>query len=806
MMDADLKNFTPATERVLNLKKEVLYAMPEICVERARIITQSDKRYSALPPTLKRAHALEDILEHMSLYIGKEELIVGNQARKPRAAPLFPEFSVDWLDEELDTLETRPADTFKVYDAEKEEIREILSYWRGRTHEDRIAALMPDAYKQAEELGVLMGIHIRVGAHGHISLGHEKVLKRGLLDITREARERIAGLDFLSAHSISKKAFYLAVIKVCHAIIKFANRYADLAEEMAADEQDSRRKKELLKIADVCRWVPANAPRSFHEAIQTSWFIQLILQIESNGHSISFGRFDQYMYPFYQRDLAAGRITAGEAQELIGCLFVKLKSIIKVRPWEHAKYATGYPMYQNMTIGGQYPTGGDAVNAVSYLCINAMENVRFPEPNLVSRYATNTPDDYLKKCVDSFSLGFGMPAMLSDEIIIPSLLKRGVAEEDAFNYGAVGCIEVSIPGKWGYRCYGMTFTSFVKQLDFTLRGAKDPRVATDFIEPGKNLAECDTFDDVMAEWDRQNKVFTELAVKHDILVDECKKEIPEMLFAILVDDCMARGKTILEGGAVYDMNSGVQIGLSSVANSFAAIKKLVFEDNRYSGAEVLKAMDENFEGPNGEIMRQILLNKAPKYGNDDDYVDRIAVDAYESYMDAVEKHKNGRYGKGPIGCGYYASTVTVSCNIGAGAEVGATPDGRKAGDPVSEGASPHSGTDLLGPTAVIKSITKLPTIRITGGQLLNLKFSPSAVKNENDKGKLVDLLRAFSDLKGWHLQFNVINRDTLKAAQTAPDDYKDLMVRVAGYCALFTDLDHDLQNEIIRRTEHEAVG
>jgi pyruvate formate-lyase/glycerol dehydratase family glycyl radical enzyme len=806
MMDKDLKNFIPATQRVLNLKKEVLYAVPEICIERGKIITESDRKYSALPPTLKRAHALEDILSQMSIFIGKQELIVGNQAGKLRAAPLFPEFSVDWLEEELDTLSTRPADTFTVYEEEKEQIREILDYWRGRTHEDRIAALMPDAYQQAEELGVLMGIHIRVGGHGHISLGHEKVLKRGLLDIVREAKERMDALDLLSYDSLDKKAFYLAVIKVCHSIIKFAGRYADLAEEMAADEKDSLRKQELLKIAEVCRWAPANPARNFHEAVQTSWFIQLILQIESNGHSISFGRFDQYMFPFYQQDQAAGRITVSQSQELIACLFVKLKSIIKVKPWDHAQYATGYPMYQNMTIGGQDQTGHDAVNDVSYLCINAMENVRFPEPNLVSRYAANTPDDYLKKCVDSFSLGFGMPAMVNDEIIIPSLLNRGVAKADAFNYGTVGCIEVSIPGKWGYRCYGMTFTSFVKQLDFTLRGARDPKVTTDFIEPGKNLAECESFDEVMAEWDRQNRVFTDLAVKHDILVDECKKKLPEMLFAILVDDCMARGKTILEGGAVYDMNSGVQIGLSSVANSMAAIKKMVFEEKKYSGAQILRAMDENFEGENGEIMRQILLNKVPKYGNDDDYVDSIAVSAYESYMDAVEKHTNGRFGKGPIGCGYYASTVTVSCNIGAGADVGATPDGRKAGEAVAEGASPHSGTDILGPTAVIKSVTKLPTIRITGGQLLNLKFSPDALRNETDKQKLVDLLRAFSDLKGWHLQFNVINRETLKAAQKAPDEYKDLMVRVAGYCALFTDLDNDLQDEIIKRTEHEEVG
>ena len=805
-MDPALRDFTPATERVLNLKKEVLYATPEVCLERARLITQSDKEHSSLPATLKRAYAVEHILGNMSIYIGPQELLVGNQASKLRAAPVFPEYSVDWLLEEMDRMEERPADAFKVNEEDKPELREILRYWQGRTHVDRVESLLSDEYRQAEELGVLMGIHIRMGGHGHISLGHQKVLQRGFLDIAAEAQERMRALDMLSADQVHKKAFYLAVIKVCHAIIGFAGRYADLAQGMAAAETDPKRKEELLSIARVCRRVPAQPARTFHEAIQTSWFIQLVQQIESNGHSISFGRFDQYMYPFYKSDLEAGRITPAQAQELIGCLFVKLKSIIKVKPWDHSKYATGHPMYQNMTIGGQLPGGGDAVNDVSYLCINAMENVRFPEPNLVSRYADCTPDEYLKKCVDSFSLGFGMPAMINDEVIIPSLISRGVPPEDAYNYGSVGCIEVSIPGKWGYRCYGMTFTNFVKQLDFTLRGARDPKVATSFIEPGKDLVQCAGIDEVMAEWDRQNKVFTQLAVQHDLVVDECKKEIPEILCSMLVDDCLARGTTILEGGAVYDMNSGVQIGLSSVANSMAALKKFVFEEKKYSGAEVLAALDEDYTGPGGEIMRQTLLNKAPKYGNDDDYVDSLAVEAYVSYMDAVEKHKNARYGKGPIGCGYYASTVTVSCNIGAGEDTGATPDGRKSGTPVSEGASPHSGTDLLGPTAVIKSVTKIPTIRITGGQLLNLKFSPSAVRSDQDKMKLVDLLRSFSDLRGWHLQFNFVNRDTLLAAQKAPDDYKDLMVRVAGYCALFTDLDKELQDEIVRRTEHEYVA
>lgn len=801
----DLRNFTPPTDRVRNLKERVLNAVPELCIERGRIITKADKEFGSLPPSLKRAKILAEILKNMSIFIDSEELIVGNQARKLRAAPIFPEYSVEWIAEELDSFETRPADKFKVYEEEKEEIMQIVDYWRGRTHEDRLKALMPEDVRQAEDMGVLMGIHIRIGGHGHISVSHEKVLKRGLLDIANEAEMEIEKLELISADDVNKLSFLKGVVIVCNAVIDFAHRYADIALEMAEQESDLLRKKELEKISEVCRWVPAKPPRNFYEAIQTSWFIQLVLQIESNGHSISMGRFDQNLYPFYKADVEEGRIDAKKAQELIACFFIKLKTINKVRAWDHAKYATGYPMYQNMTIGGQHPNGRDAVNAVTYLCINAMENVRFPEPNLIARYWSGASDDYLKKCINSISLGFGMPAMINDEVIIPSLLSRGVSRLDAFNYGAVGCVEVSVPGKWGYRCYGMTFTNFIRLFELTIRGGKDPKFENNFLESGKGLQECETFEELMLEWKRENEIFAKIAVKHDIIVDECKKEIPEVFFSALVDDCIKRGKTILEGGAVYDMNSGVQIGLANVANSLATIKKLVFEEKKFTGSEVLKALDENFEGENGEVIRQMFKNTVPKYGNDDDYVDEIAVEAYETYMDIIEKFKNARDGRGPVGCGYYPSTVTVSANVPAGQSVGATPDGRKAGEPVAEGASPHSGTDLNGPTSVMKSVTKLPTIRMTGGQLLNLKFSSNLLKNEEEKWKLVQLLRGFSDLRGWHVQFNTVSRDILRNAQKNPEDYKNLMVRVAGYCALFTDLDTDVQNEIIKRTEHTQM-
>ncbi len=801
----DLKNFTESTERIKRLKDEVLNAIPEICIERGLIVTQADLELGDLPVPIKRAKILERILENMTISIGDDELIVGNQARKMRAAPLFPEYSVDWIGEELDSFETRPADQFRVYDNEKKLIRDMVDYWHGKTNEDAQNELISEEYRLAEEMGVLMGIHIRIGGHGHISASHEKVMKRGLRDIAKEAETRIKDLDLNSPEGIEKSSFLQAVVIGCNAVINFALRYADLATEMSKKEIDMNRKKELELIAKNCRQVPKRPPTNFYEAVQTSWFIQLVLQIEGNGHSISLGRFDQYTHPFYKKSIEANEIDAKEAQELIACMFIKMKTINKVRAWEHAKYATGYPMYQNLTIGGQTSDGEDAVNEVTYLCINAMENVRFPEPNLIARYWSGSSDDYLKKCVDSISLGFGMPAMLNDEIIIPSLLGRGVKRIDAFNYGAVGCIEVSIPGKWGYRCYGMTFTSFIKMFELMLTNGRAYGTDNVLFQDGKSLEECNSYEELMVEWKRMNDVFAKLAVAHDHIVDTCKKEIPEIFMSTLVDDCIVRGKPILDGGAIYDMNSGVQIGLANVANSLAVIKKLVFEEKKFTTSEVLKVIENNFEGQNGEIIRQIFKNSVPKYGNDDDYVDDIAVEVYETYMDIVEELKNARYGKGPIGGKYYASTVTVSANVPAGQDVGATPDGRKAGEPCAEGASPNSGTDIKGPTSVMKSITKIPTIRMTGGQLLNLKFSPELLVNDSGKWKLVALLRGFSKLKGWHVQFNTISNEILRNAQKNPKDYKNLMVRVAGYCALFTDLDEDIQNEIINRTEHSQV-
>lgn len=800
---ADLLEFIPATQRVVNLVNESLNVKPELCIERARILTECDRKFQALPAPIRRARSLSQILQKMSIFIGDEELIVGNQARKLRASPFFPEYAVEYLEAEIDTLNKRKADPFILREEDKEEFREIIEYWRSRTHEKKVDLYETEKLKKALAYGPLLGAHLLCSGHGHISVGYEKVLKIGLNGFLAEIETSLSKLDLLKLEDIEKWTFLTAAKELLSAVIDFAGRFAVLALEKAKTENEIRR-KELEKIAEICKNVPANPANTFYEALQSIWFVSVVLQIESNGHSITVGRLDQYLEPYFTRETEEGTLDYRQAQELLGCLFIKMHSVNKLRSNAATQYASGYPTYQNVTVGGQKDIGIDGVNDVTYLIINAMENVRFPSPNLTARFWSGSSNEYMKKCVDSMSLGFGMPALLDDEVIIPSLLARGVNIRDAYNYCAMGCVEIGVSGKWGYRETGMTFFNFLKVLEIAIHGGKDPVNGNYTWGETKSLAEMESFDELKEAWEKYIELFVNYEIQHDAFADHCLRELPDVFCSALVEDCIERGKMLLEGGAVYDMLSGDQIGIANVANSMAAIKKLVFDDQYISGEKMLNFMDNNFEGEGGESLRQVLLNKVPKYGNDDDYADELAVWAYEAYMDEVEKYKNTREGKGPVGCGYFASTVGITSNMPCGKQVGATPDGRKAFQPTAEGASPQVGTDTHGPTAVLKSVAKIPAIRMTGGQLLNLKFSPGFLAKDNEKWKLVDMIRSFGELKGWHVQLNVVSRDTLREAQKNPQNYKNLMVRVAGYCALFTELDPETQNDIIARTEHTA--
>jgi pyruvate formate-lyase/glycerol dehydratase family glycyl radical enzyme len=770
------------SERVDVLKNKYLHTRPSVCTERARIYTEVYREHQAKPLLIRRALALRETLRRMTVFIDEGELIVGNQSSALRAAPIFPEYAVGWILKELDELDKRPGDAFFVGDREKAELRELCAWWQGKTLLERNLT-SGDAH-----LAVNFGKLLRIGIGGYLA---ETLAARSVLDLA-------------SWEDLKKQQFSEAVQIVLEAFQEFIDRFRRLALQLADGESDLRRRGELEMIAATCAAIREHPPQDFREALQLTYFTQLVLQIESNGHSVSLGRMDQYLYPFYERDMASGRISDEEVLELLECTWLKLLSISKIRPWSHTRFSAGSPLYQNVTIGGQTPDEQDAVNPLSRLILDSVGRLRLTQPNLSVRYHRGMGEEFLLQCIGVIEKGFGMPAFNNDEIVIPELIRLGVEPRDAYDYSAIGCIEIAVPGKWGYRCTGMSFVNFMRVFMAALRDGRDERSGKTFCPGQGSLPQFTSFAQVMKAWEKQAKFYARTSVMIDTAVDSALEELaPDVLCSALVDDCIARGKTIKEGGAKYDFISGLQVGIANLGNSLAAIKKLVYEDRRVSPAELAAALDRNFEGPEDEKLRQLLLNHAPKYGNDDDYVDLLLREAYLYFIEELSQYHNTRYGRGPIGGGYYAGTSSISANVPNGAVVGATPDGRRAFTPLAEGCSPSAGTDIRGPTAVFKSVAKLPTQKILGGVLLNQKLSPAAIREPRDKRRLAAMLRAFfDDLKGWHVQYNIVSRDTLLKAKEDPESYRDLVVRVAGYSAFFTSLSPDTQDDIIARTEH----
>ncbi|MCK5068783.1 MAG: hypothetical protein KAR16_15140, partial [Bacteroidales bacterium] len=484
--------------------------------------------------------------------------------------------------------------------------------------------------------------------------------------------------------------------------------------------------------------------------------------------------------------------------------WIKLLSVNKIRPWSHTRFSAGGPLYQNVTIGGQTPDGKDEVNDLSFLVLESVGKMKLTQPNLSVRFHKGISEEFMMACMKVIEKGFGMPSFNNDEVVIPELINLGVEPEDAFNYSAIGCIEIAVPGKWGYRCTGMSFLNLMRVFLATLHGGYDKQSGKTFLKGIGKFSDFNSYEELFEAWQQQIRYYTRKTVEIDTAVDTALEEhVPDILCSAFVDSCIPRGKTIKEGGSKYDFVSGLQVGIANLGNSLAAIKKLVYEEEKISRQELLEALENNFEGKESEKIRQLVLNFAPKYGNDDDYVDLLLKDAYMEFIEELKNYHTTRHGRGPIGCRYYAGTSSISANVPSGAVVPATPDGRKAFAPVAEGSSPSSGTDLLGPTAVFKSVSKLPTEEIMGGVLLNQKLSPAAIAKDSDKQKLVSIIRIFfAELKGWHVQYNIVSRETLLAAQKNPEKYRDLVVRIAGYSAFFTTLSPDTQDDIIARTEH----
>ena len=801
-MDHQSSHFGMLTPRMKAYRESLLSARPQVCAERAILTTESYRLHADKPVILRRAYMLQNILEKMTVYIEPETLLAGNQASANRAAPIFPEYAMDWVIRELDEFEKRDGDVFYITEETKETLRSIYPFWEHNTLLDKGLAAIPPESRVFYDLGIIKAEGNLTSGDAHIAVAYETVLREGLKSYEARTRTCMEELDLTEVQNLKKYYFYQAILIVIQAMQDFAKRYADLAEDLSAGAEPARA-AELKEMARILRKVPYEPAETLQEAVQALWLVHLVLQIESNGHSLSYGRMDQYLWPYYERDLSAGRITEDAACELMTNLWLKTFTINKIRSWSHTQFSAGSPLYQNVTIGGQTTKHTDAVNPMSWLILRSVAQTHLPQPNLTVRYHAGLPDDFMNEAMEVVKLGFGMPAFNNDEIIIPSFIARGVKEEDAYNYSAIGCVETAVPGKWGYRCTGMSFLNFPKSLLIAMNNGTDPQSGTKLVEGSGHFRDMTSYEELAHAWDVLIRDFT----RHSVIIENAcdmvlEETVPDVLCSALCEDCIGRGLTLKEGGAVYDYISGLQVGIANLADSLAAIKKLVFEEKKLTPAQLWDALECDFAGEEGERIRQMLINDAPKYGNDDDYVDRLIVEAYDSYIDEIRKYPNTRFGRGPIGGIRYAGTSSISANVGQGRGTLATPDGRHAGEPLAEGCSPSHAMDKNGPTAVFKSVSKLRTEEITGGVLLNQKVTPTLLSKEENKQKLILLVRTFFDLlHGYHVQYNVVSRETMLDAQIHPEDHRDLIVRVAGYSAFFNVLSRQTQDDIIARTE-----
>ena len=829
----------PKTERIPRLVAHLYAKMPEIESARARLITESYKATEDKPIVMRRALAFEHILDNIPIIIREDELVVGSSTIAPRGCQTYPEVSYKWLEAEFETVATRKADPFYIAEQTKKELLAADAYWEGKTTSELATALMTEETKKAMEHNIFTPGNYFYNGVGHVTVQYEKVLAIGYRGLIQEMQGELDRCNPGDGDYCTKSQFLKAAIISCEAVIRYARRYALLAGKEAAACTDSDRKQELAQIAANCERVPEYGASTFYEACQSFWFVQQLIQLESSGHSISPGRFDQYMYPYYKKDLEAGKLSREFAQELIDCIWVKLNDLNKCRDAASAEGFAGYSLFQNLIVGGQDKEGADVTNDLSFMCITASKHVFLPQPSLSIRVWNKSPHDLLMKAADLTRTGIGLPAYYNDEVIIPSLMSRGLTLEDAREYNIIGCVEPQKAGKtegW----HDAAFYNMCRPLELVFSNGwdKGEKISIE-TGPVENMA---TFEEFYDAYKKQMEYNISLLVNADNAIDVAHAtRCPLPFLSCMVDDCIKRGKTVQEGGAVYNFTGPQGFGIANMADSLYAVKKLVYDEKKVTMAEYKRALAMNYgQGFDavsaGEIVAEILreMNKngmsvdeaqvagmiravmetevpaeekkryeelramidaVPKFGNDNEEVDMFARDVAYTYTKPLLKYRNPRGGQ------FQAGLYPVSANVPLGAQTGATPDGRLAHTPVADGVSPSAGKDVLGPTAAANSVSKLDHGIASNGTLFNQKFHPTALSGEKGLENFVALIRSYFDQKGSHMQFNVVDRQTLLDAQAHPEKYAHLVVRVAGYSALFTTLSKSLQDDIIRRTE-----
>ena len=829
----------PKSDRIPKLVEHLYAKMPEIESARAVLITQSYKQTEHEPMVIRRAKAFRHILEHIPIVIRELELIVGSTTIAPRGCQTYPEFSYEWLEEEFDTVHTRAADPFYIAEQTKQELREAHVYWKGKTTSELATSYMEPETLSAIEHNLFTPGNYFYNGVGHVTVKYEEVLAIGFSGIRQKAQNELRSISLADGDYQKKSRFLQAVIISCDAAIVYAQRYAKLALKEAQDCQDPARKKELLVIAQNCANVPENGASGFYEACQSFWFVQQLLQIESSGHSISPGRFDQYMYPYYKKDIESGALTRAFAQELMDCIWVKLNDLNKCRDAASAEGFAGYSLFQNLIAGGQNAEGMDVTNDLSFMCIQSSMHVFLPQPSLSVRVWNGTPHEFLIRAAELTRIGIGLPAYYNDEVIIPSLVSRGLTLQDAREYNIIGCVEPQKAGKtegW----HDAAFFNMCRPLELVFTNGMDAGVQVG-LKTG-DVGQMDSFEQFYGAYKAQMEYAIQLLVNADNAIDMAHAErCPLPFLSSMVDDCMKRGKTVQEGGAVYNFTGPQGFGVANMADSLYAVKKLVYEEKKLTMKELKRALATNYgKGLNREdiaalaanaaksmqdagetvgekeitaILQAVttavqapqvaesgarilkMLEDAPKFGNDIEQVDAFARDVAYTYTKPLQNYKNPRGGM------FQAGLYPVSANVPLGAQTGATPDGRLAHTPVADGVSPSAGRDVNGPTAAANSVARLDHYIASNGTLFNQKFHPSALSGTQGLENFTGLIRAYFDQKGSHMQFNVVSRETLLDAQKHPEQYKHLVVRVAGYSALFTTLSRSLQDDIIRRTQ-----
>lgn len=762
------------TNRISRLK-DALFANPrEISLERALLYTASHRQTEGEPVILRRAKATAHILDHVEIAIRDEELIAGNRTVEPRAGIMSPEMDPYWLLKELDQFATRPQDRFEISDEDKQTYREVLyPYWENRSMKDFINGQMTDEVKAAVGTQIF-SVNQTDKGQGHIIIDYPRLLNNGLGALVAEMRERCA--------RDAQNTFYAAALILLEASQRHILRYATLAEELAQSSAAARR-EELLAMADISRHNAQHKPQTFWQACQLFWYMNVILQYESNASSLSIGRFDQYMLPFYQASLTQGDDPAF-LKELLESLWVKCNDVVLLRSTSSARYFAGFPTGYTALLGGLTESGRSAVNVLSFLCLDAYQSVQLPQPNLGVRVNELIDRPFLLKTAETIRLGTGIPQIFNDEVIVPAFLNRGVSLEDARDYAVVGCVELSIPGKT-YGLHDIAMFNLLKVMEIAM-------------QENEGNSEL-TYEGLIEHIRGRINHYIALMVEGSNICDIGHRDwAPVPLLSSFISDCLETGKDITDGGARYNF-SGVQgIGIANLSDSLHALKGLVFEQQRLSFDELLAVLKANFATPEGEKVRARLINRFEKYGNDIDDVDNISAELLRHYCKEVEKYRNPRGGI------FTPGSYTVSAHVPLGAVVGATPDGRLAGEQLADGGlSPMLGQDMQGPTAVLKSVSKLDNYLLSNGTLLNVKFTPATLEGDAGLQKLADFLRAFTQLKLQHIQFNVVNAETLREAQRRPQDFAGLVVRVAGYSAFFVELSKEIQDDIIRRTAHQ---